>query len=159
MPKIDVVDDVSSWMALHPQLTAGLVAFSEAVYGQANKLSLRERELARTVIAEVNQCGVCLNTRRVAGPGQGVDEDLYRAALAWREASGLSARERLAAEFAERYARDHLSLQTDTAFWQRLRAAYTDPEIVELGVCCALWLGAGRLPRVLDVGQSCSLLL
>lgn len=159
MPKIDVADDVSSWMALHPQLTAGLAAFSEAVYARADKLSLRERELARMVIAHVNQCGVCINTRRAAGPQQGVDETLYLAALDWRQAADLSARERLAAEFAERYARDHLSLQTDTAFWQRLRGAYADDEIVELGVCCALWLGAGRLPRVLDVGQSCSLVL
>ncbi len=159
MPRIEVADDVSSWMALHPELTGGLIAFSEAVYTKATKLSLRERELARMVIAHINQCGVCINTRRAAGPQQGVTEDLYAQSLDWRGAQGLSAREWLAAEFAERFARDHLALNADDAYWARLHAAFDDPEIVELGTCCALWLGAGRLPRVLDVGQSCSLLL
>ncbi|HEY1075257.1 MAG TPA: carboxymuconolactone decarboxylase family protein [Fontimonas sp.] len=159
MPRISVADDVSSWMGLHPELTAGLIAFSEAVYGKATKLSLRERELARMVIAHINQCGVCIRTRRVTGPEQGVTEDLYGQSLDWRGAQGLSERERLAAEFAERFAQDHLALNADDAYWVRLHEAFDDGEIVELGTCCALWLGAGRLPRVLDVGQSCSLLL
>lgn len=159
MPRIDVADDVSSWMGLHPELTAGLIAFSEAVYGKATKLSLRERELARMVIAHINQCGVCIRTRRVVGPEQGVTEELYAQSLDWRAAPELTSRERLAAEFAERFARDHLALNADAAYWARMHAEFDDAEIVELGTCCALWLGAGRLPRVLDVGQSCSLLL
>ena len=41
----------------------------------------------------------------------------------------------------------------------RLRAAYSDAEIVDLAMCCALWLGTGRTMRTLDVGQSCALTL
>ncbi|HVT35672.1 MAG TPA: hypothetical protein VHE37_08810 [Nevskiaceae bacterium] len=66
---------------------------------------------------------------------------------------------RLAAEYAERYALDHTGLREDDAFWQRLRAQFRDDEIVDLALCCTLWLGAGRTMRVLDVGQTCALTL
>ena len=42
----------------------------------------------------------------------------------------LDERTRLAAEYAERYALDHHGL--DDEFWTRMKAAYTDSEIVEL---------------------------
>jgi AhpD family alkylhydroperoxidase len=158
MPRIDVADDLGSWMQLRPDMGEGLVAFSSAVYGKA-RLPLREREIARMRIAQINECEVCRNTRQSQGAAQGVDEALYANAEHWRSHDGYSPREKLAAEFAERFAQDHIALRADDAFWQRLRAAYSDAEIVELGMCCALWLGAGRLQRVLDVGQSCQLVL
>lgn len=158
MPRIAVADDLGSWMQLRPEMGAGLVAFSEAVYGKGT-LSLREREVARMRIAEINQCEVCRNARQQHGPGQGVDEALYAQVLGWRDAPGYSPRERLAAEFAERFAQDHVRLRADEEFWRRCRAAYADAEIVELAMSCALWLGAGRAMRVLDVGQQCQLTL
>lgn len=158
MARIDVTDDLGSWMQLQPDMGSGLVAFSDAVYGKA-QLPLREREIARRRIAEINQCEVCLNARQAQGPVQGVDETLYAQVDDWRNAPGFSLRERLAAEFAERFALDHVVLRADDQFWQRFRAAYSDAEIVELTMSVALWLGAGRAMRVLDVGQSCALTL
>jgi hypothetical protein len=52
---------------------------------------------------------------------------------------------------------DNLALRENKDFWKRMRASFTDEEIVDLALCCTLWLGAGRTMRVLDVGQSCSL--
>jgi AhpD family alkylhydroperoxidase len=158
MARIDVQDDLGSWMQLQPDMGAGLVAYSEAVYGKA-RLPLRVREIARMRIAQINQCEVCRNARQEHGPGQGVDEALYAGVSGWRTAAGYSERERLAAEFAERFALDHVAMRADEAFWQRFRAAYSDAEIVELTMSVALWLGAGRAMRVLDVGQACALTL
>ncbi len=158
MPRIDVADDLGSWMQLCPDKGEGLIAFSQAVYGKTT-LPMREREVARMRIAQLNECEVCRNARQGQGASNGVDEALYANAEQWRHYPGYSEREKLAAEFAERFVADHIAMRADDAFWMRLRAAYSDAEIVELGMCCALWLGAGRLQRILDVGQTCQLVL
>jgi alkylhydroperoxidase family enzyme len=158
MPNIDVSDDLTEWMGLQPELGAGLGAFSTAVYTKS-KLPMRIREIARMRIALANGCEVCRNARDAEGAAQGVDEALYAHVLEWSTWSGYSQRERLAAEYAERFADNHIGLGEDGAFWKRIRAHYSDAEIVDLAICCALWLGTGRMMRVLDVGQSCSLVL
>jgi alkylhydroperoxidase family enzyme len=61
----------------------------------------------------------------------------------------------LAAEYAERYAEDHHSL--DDAFWQRMTAQYTQAEIVELTMCLGSWIAFGRLNRVLGLDTACVL--
>jgi alkylhydroperoxidase family enzyme len=158
MPNIEVTDDLTSWMALQPELGAGAAAFSEAVYG-SKALPMQIREVARMRIAESNQCEVCRNTRDATGAAEGVDEALYEHILEWRTWPGYSERERLAAEYAERIGGDHVALREDQAFWKRMRSEYSDAEIVALATSCALWLGMGRAMRVLDVGQSCQLVL
>ena len=158
MPNIEVTDDLTSWMALQPELAIGASAFSQAVYA-SKALPMRIREVARMRIAESNQCEVCRNTRDAQGAAEGVDEALYEHILEWRTWPGYSERERLAAEYAERIGGDHVALREDQAFWQRMRSEFTDAEIVALATSCALWLGMGRTMRVLDVGQSCQLVL
>jgi alkylhydroperoxidase family enzyme len=158
MPRIDVPDDLGSWMALRPDLATGLVALSEAVYGKSI-LPLRVQELARMRIALANQCEVCRNARYDQGAADGLDEDFYAHAADWRNWPGYSAREQLAAEYAEGIATDHLALRANSAFWTRLRQHFSDAEVVDLAICCSLWLGAGRTMRVLDVGQSCALVM
>ncbi len=158
MPRIDVSDDLTSWMGLAPDLAAGLGAFSEAVYGQS-QLPLHIREVARMRIAIANECEVCRNARDADALKHGVDEALYTHILEWKTWHGYSERERLTAEYAERFALDHIGLREDDAFWKRMNANFSDAEIVDLGICCALWLGSGRAMRVLDVGQSCELVI
>lgn len=158
MPRIDVADDLASWLGAAPEMAGGMGALSEAVYDRSD-LPLRVREAARGRIAEANQCGVCLRTRDAGGPAEGIDEAFYEHLTTWREWDGYSPRERLAIEFAERFALDHHGLRDDDDFWARFRALYSDHEVVELGISCALWVGGGRLMRVLDVAQSCSLVL
>ena len=82
-------------------------------------------------------------------------EELYAEVEQWRTADGLSSRERLAAEYAERYALDHRDL--DDEFWGRMRAEFTDDEIVELTLCMAQWLGLGRLNQVLGIDVACTI--
>jgi AhpD family alkylhydroperoxidase len=158
MPRIDVADDLGSWMSLRPDMAPGLVAFSEAVYGRS-QLPRRVQEIARMRIALANECEVCRNARYADGNKTGIDEHFYADVPAWRASPRFDAREKLAAEYAERFATDHVALRADDDFWQRMRGAYSDAEIVDLALCCALWLGAGRTMRTLDVGQSCALTL
>jgi AhpD family alkylhydroperoxidase len=158
MPRIDVTDDLVSWMKLRPDHAIALSGFSDAVYNKG-RLPLREREIARMRVALANECEVCRSTREAEGAAHGIDEDFYAHVPQWRSWPGYSTRERLAAEFAERFATDHVGLRADDAFWERFRKHFDDGEVVELAMGCALWVGSGRAMRVLDVGQTCALTL
>ena len=136
------------WALLRPDMAVGMGALSDAVYSNT-QLSLREREAARWTIALINDCVVCQDTRAVDGSTHGVDEGFYGEVANWRESSELSDRERLAAEFAQRFALDHQGM--DDAFWERLRAAYRDDEIADLTMCTGMFLGLGRVLAVIGV--------
>jgi alkylhydroperoxidase family enzyme len=151
-------DDVSGWIALSPELGKAMAAFSSAVYNR-NRLPMRVREIARIVIAYDNECVVCQNTRDADGPAAGVDEDLYAHALQWRTWPGFTDQERLAAEFAHRFATDHIGLRADDVFWVRCREHFSDELLADLTMSCAMWLGMGRMLRTLDMGQACTLTL
>ena len=71
------------------------------------------------------------------------------AELADFEQGDFSEREKLALRFAERMALDHHRL--DDAFFHQLRAVFTDPEIVELGMITAQFISFGRLIAALDL--------
>lgn len=136
------------WSLHRPEMAAGLGALSEAVYGNT-RLSTREREAARWVIAQINACAVCLDTRAERADADGVDGSFYAAVVAWREATELTDRERLAAEFAERFALDHQAI--DDELWARLRGAYSEDELADLTMCVGAFLGLGRMLAVLGV--------
>ena len=61
-------------------------------------------------------------------------------------------RDRLAVEYAERFALDHHTL--DDAFFARLRASFTDAEVLDLTVCIGGWLALGRTLHVLGLDDS-----
>jgi alkylhydroperoxidase family enzyme len=162
MPRVTVPAEkdplIFVWTELAPPLTAAAGAYSSAVY-ERSSLSLREFEAARTTMARINQCAICIDWRtardvpgRAADPGE-IPEEFYDAVGARRDWSGLSPRELLAAEFAERYATDHLGM--DEAFWDRLHLAYSDDELVDLALCVGSWLALGRFNQVFDIDGAC----
>jgi alkylhydroperoxidase family enzyme len=136
------------WSLHRPKMAAGMGALSEAVYGNT-QLAVREREAARWTIALINDCAVCQDTRARDGVTAGADEGFYAEVANWSSSTALSERERLAAEFAQRFALDHLAM--DDAFWARLRTAYSDDEIADLTMCCGTFLGLGRVLAVIGV--------
>jgi alkylhydroperoxidase family enzyme len=83
------------------------------------------------------------------GESEGIDESFYAEVSSWRDSTSLTERERLAAEFAERFALDHQAM--DDAFWKRLRAEFADDEIADLTICCGTFLGLGRTLAVIGV--------
>jgi alkylhydroperoxidase family enzyme len=136
------------WALLRPDMAVGMGALSDAVYSNT-QLTLREREAARWTIALINDCVVCQDTRAKDAAAGHVDEGFYADVADWRASDALSEREKLAAEFAQRFALDHLAM--DDAFWTRLRAAYADDEIADLTMCCGMFLGLGRVLAVIGV--------
>lgn len=136
------------WALLRADMAVGMGAFSDAVYGNS-KLPIREREAARWTIALINDCAVCQGTRARDGEAVGADEGFYAEVANWRESTALSERERLAAEFAQRFALDHLAM--DDELWARMRAAFADDELADLTICCGLFLGLGRTLAVIGV--------
>jgi alkylhydroperoxidase family enzyme len=136
------------WALLRPEMATGMGAYSRAVYDHT-QLSLREREAARWTIALINNCAVCQDTRARDGEAGGVNDGFYAQVANWRDSPDLSGRERLAAEFAERFALDHQAMGDE--FWGRLRAAYRDDEVADLVMCCGMFLGLGRTLAVVGV--------
>jgi alkylhydroperoxidase family enzyme len=150
MARIDVPADQDPllylWSGTGNKLTGPAAAFSDAVYRKST-LPLREFEAARITIARVNNCNICLTLRPEGGP----DQAFYDAVLG--AGADLTEREALAAEFAQRFATDHLGI--DDAFWQRLHAAFSDDELVQLGLCVSAWLAFGRINQVFGVDEAC----
>jgi alkylhydroperoxidase family enzyme len=136
------------WALLRPEMAVGMGQLSEAVYGNS-QLDLREREAARWTIALINDCVVCQDTRAAQAAEHAIDDGFYAEVASWATSTVLTERERLAAEFAQRFALDHLAM--DDAFWARLRAAYADDEIADLTIACGMFLGLGRVLAVIGV--------
>ncbi|GHD09597.1 hypothetical protein GCM10007052_07910 [Halioglobus japonicus] len=67
------------------------------------------------------------------------------------EAENLSPREKLAIDFGERFATNHLSI--DDAYFKRLKDEFTEAEVIELMLHCALYVGMGRLAALLDMTE------
>jgi alkylhydroperoxidase family enzyme len=87
---------------------------------------------------------------------QGLTDDLYTRVDKYRESDEFSEREKLAIEYSERFALDHQRIGTDLI--DRMRAEYSDPEIVELAGLVAFCMGVGRVYAVLDIANECPIM-
>lgn len=155
--RIDVPDDKHPiyyvWGEMVPSIGIPASTYAQAVY-EHRTIELRAFEAARLRIAQVNGCLFCQDWRTEID-GVSVEDGFDTAVEQWRTTDALDERARLAAEYAERYATDHHNL--DDAFWDRMRSAYSDAEIVELSMCIGSWLAFGRLNRVLGLDTACVL--
>src|SRR5829696_419883 len=126
MPRVDIPEGADPtmhvWTNMAQPLTGPAAALTGAVYSSST-LSLREFEAARVRIAQINDCTICLSWRSArdvrgrADEADTIDEEFY-AHVGDLEWSGFSERERLTAEFAERFALDHTNMDDD--LWRRL---------------------------------------
>lgn len=156
MPRIDIPDgpgdpEARVW-ALRPEMGVAAAAMSNAIY-ERSILPVRERELARIRIAGINGCALCLGWRSTPGAAGAVTESEYAAVADGTMPTSLSNRETLAVDYATRFATDHESI--DDAVFKGLRAAFTDPELLDLTVCISGWLALGRTLRVLGIDDHC----
>lgn len=141
------------WGAMVPGIGPAAARFSQAVYDDGT-LGLRDFEAARLRIAQVNGCLFCQDWR-TERDGATVEDTFPAAVTDWRTTTDLDDRARLAAEYAERFAVDHHGL--DDEFWDRMKAHYSDAEIVELSMCLGSWIAFGRINRVLGLDEACVL--
>jgi alkylhydroperoxidase family enzyme len=125
---------------------------SIAVYANSI-LSPRVREAARMRVAEINDCLVCQRWRVPELADHGVTEELYAHVSEYATHEEYSEAERLAIEYAERFALNHKSI--DDEFFDRLRTQFTDPEILDLSICVGNWVAFGRVTMLLDLDEAC----
>jgi alkylhydroperoxidase family enzyme len=82
---------------------------------------------------------------------RGLTDELYEQVNRYYDHPEFSARERLAAEFAEQFAIDHTQIGDE--LWGRLREHFTDTELLELTVTVGFCVGLGRAYQVLDIAR------
>jgi AhpD family alkylhydroperoxidase len=158
MARIDVPDGPGGEPAmiwtLRPELGGMVERMIRGAY-QESIIPAEERELARMRIAQINDCVACSDFRAPSVLEAGITPELYENVAAYATYPGYTPRQRIAIEFAERFATDHASL--DGPFFGRLRGLFTDDEILDLTLCVAVFLGLGRSLTVLGVDQSCAI--
>ena len=158
MARIDVPDgpggDAAMVWSLRPEM-AGMVDRMISTAYQRSKLPAAEREVARMRIAQLNACGACETFRGPSVIDAGITDDEYAHVEDWRTWAGYTDRQRLAIEYAERFAADHRMI--DDELFARLRAGFADDEILDLTLCCAVFVGLGRTLEVLGITDSCAL--
>jgi alkylhydroperoxidase family enzyme len=141
-------DAVQIW-SLRPEMGAAVNRLVDAAYHKS-LLPVGVREAARIRIAQINECRVCLTFRADSVAAEGLGDDFYNAVGA--PDGELAEQERLAVEYAERFAVDHTSI--DDEFMERLRHSFSDPEILDLTICLAAFLGLGRTLHVLGITET-----
>jgi AhpD family alkylhydroperoxidase len=158
MARLDVPDgpggEAAMIWTLRPQLGGMVERMIRGAY-QESILPAEERELARMRIAQINDCVACADFRAPSVLDAGIAPELYENVAAYASYPGYTERQRLAIEYAERFANAHASI--DDAFFGRLRELFGDEEILDLTLCVAVFLGLGRSLAVLGVDQSCAI--
>ena len=122
---------------------------------QQSLLPPDEREVARMRIAQLNDCVACADFRAPSVQEAGVAPELYDHVADYATYPGYTDRQRLAIEYAEKFATAHDAI--DDTFMTQLRANFTDAEVLDLTLCIAVYLGLGRTLAVLGVDQSCAI--
>jgi AhpD family alkylhydroperoxidase len=134
--------------AHRPPLAAAYARFMSALR-QPGELAPRLVELVRLRVAFHNQCRSCMAVRYPDARNDGVDEALVCQLESPAEAPDLTPAERAALRFADLLATDHLAI--DDAVFEELRSHFTEPQIVELGLHIATFVGFGRLSMAWDM--------
>jgi AhpD family alkylhydroperoxidase len=156
--RIDVPEgpggDAAMIWTLRPEM-AGMVDRMVQTAYQRSKLPAAEREVARMRVAQLNDCSACSDFRAPSVRDAGVSDDLYAHVEEYATYPGYTDRQRLAIEYAERFATAHQQIDDD--FFTRLRAGFADDEILDLTLCLAVYVGLGRTLAVLGIDESCAI--
>jgi AhpD family alkylhydroperoxidase len=141
---------VAAIMGHLPAVAEALGSLSAALRASGT-LPPRLVELVRLRIAFFNQCRSCIAVRYQSAVDDGLDEDAVCSLERPADAANLSAAERSALRFAELFATDHLAI--DDTVYDELREHFSEDQLVELGMHCAIALGVGRLSATWDVSD------
>jgi alkylhydroperoxidase family enzyme len=141
-PAARIQHAVASITAHRPEIAMGF-GMATAAINSSGTLSPRLIELLRLRIAFHNQCRSCMAVRYTNAVEDGLDEDLVCSLERPQEAEGLSEAERAALRFADLFATNHLAIDDDV--YDELRVHFTEGELVEIGLNCAIDVGMGRL--------------
>jgi AhpD family alkylhydroperoxidase len=141
---------VAAIMGRLPAVAESLGSLSAALR-TSGTLPPRLLELVRLRIAFFNQCRSCTAVRYQSAVDDGLDQDAVCSLERPADAANLSAAERSALRFAELFGTDHLAI--DDAVYDEPREHFSEDQLVELGMHCAIALGVGRLSATWDVND------
>ncbi len=134
--------------AHRPELALAYVGLTSAMRAPG-LLDRRLIELVRLRVAFHNQCRSCMAVRYSDGVESGVDETLVCQLEQPDQGEDLTAAERAALHFADLLSTNHHAIDEST--FDLLRGHFSEPEIVELGMNVALFVGFGRLSMAWDM--------
>jgi alkylhydroperoxidase family enzyme len=106
------------------------------------------KELCRIYVSRSVKCEYCGNQRSIKAANAGLIEDDYRDLIDFESSERYDARQKAALSYAEAITWD---LAVDDAFWARLHAHFSEPELVEIGYFIALTMGQQRWLRTLSI--------
>ena len=106
------------------------------------------KELCRVYISRTVKCEYCGNQRSEQGAALGLREGQYDELLNFESAADYTERQKAALAYAEAIA---WHLDVDDAFWERMHAHFTEPELVELGCMIGLTFGQQSWLRLLGI--------
>lgn len=134
--------------AVQPDAASAMVQFQRALES-GTSLSTRLRELVRLRVAFHNRCRSCMAVRSAGAISDGMTEAAVCSLERPEEADDLTEAEKAALAYADLMATDHLAVSDE--HFERLRASFTDAQIVELGAHIGLCVGFGRLAATWDL--------
>jgi alkylhydroperoxidase family enzyme len=108
----------------------------------------RLKELCRVYVSRSIKCEYCGNQRSERGRDQGLVEGQYDELMNFERSDGYDERQKAALAYAEAIV---WHLDTDDAFWERMHAHFSEPELVELGCMIGLTLGQQSWLRLLNI--------
>jgi alkylhydroperoxidase family enzyme len=106
------------------------------------------KELCRVYVSRSVNCEYCGNQRSEKGADLGLREGQYDELLNFESAIAYTERQKAALAYAEAIT---WHLNVDDAFWERLHAQFSEPELVELGCMIGLTLGQQSWLRLLNI--------
>ena len=133
-----------------PGIAKGLAAFGGSLK-MHRTLPGRLVELVRLRVAFHNQCRSCMAIRYTDAVNAGVSEDLVCELADPPSAENLTEAEQSALRFADLFATNHLAI--DDATFDELRQHFDEPEIMELAMNVAFFVGFGRLAATLAMTE------
>ena len=106
------------------------------------------KDLCRVYVSRTVKCEFCGNQRSTKATTAGLLEQQYDELLNFESSDRYDDRQKAALAYTEAIA---WRLDTDDAFWERMRAHFSEPELVELGCFVALTFGQQSWIRMLGI--------
>lgn len=111
-------------------------------------VDIRIKELCRVYVSQSVNCAYCGGQRLSDAASRGVTEAHYKDLLNFERSDLYDDRQKAALSLADAITWDR---STDDAFWQRLYAHFSEPEVVELGYFIGFTMGQQRFNRLLNI--------
>ncbi len=130
-----------------PQAFWGFVEYWNATF-HGPELDHAIKELCRVYVSRTVKCEFCGNQRSEKATTAGLLEQQFDELLNFESSDRYDERQKAALAYTEAIA---WRLDTDDAFWERMHAHFSEPELTELGCFVALTFGAQSWLRMLDL--------